>query len=92
MILIGKARRFVAEAVAALPPREQEAWRAFDQSERRDLPRDVAEIALRALEAAEHQMMDRIERPTSENEYSDLVNDLCFVQAIADDLRSERVG
>jgi hypothetical protein len=88
MILSAKAKRIVSEAVAAMSdPAATEMWRSFAASTAGNIPPDVAQVALRAIEQAERGIARRLKRRLSEDERADLGNDLEFLRAVETDLR-----
>jgi hypothetical protein len=91
MKLSSRARRFVTEAVMDLSDDQVTSiWQAFEHRTGDHLSRDVAYAALRALEHAESDLPRRLTKGIAdEDEYSDLVNDLGFIQAIEGDLRQQ---
>jgi len=92
MMLSAKAKRIVTEAVASLPDSAaRETWRAFATAHRETIPSDVADIALRALEAARRDVTARLKRHgLDDDERADLGNDLNFIRAVEGDLRKQR--
>jgi hypothetical protein len=85
-----KATRFIEAAVAEMEDQEIRAiWTSAKHDTNTELPEAVARTALSALSYLESQLMARLERPLTEDEASDLSNDLGFVRAIESDLRRQ---
>jgi len=94
MMITPQACRRITGAVRALDPRSRERWESWAATIAAGVPPyDVAEIALRALEAAESDIHRELGRETlDEDARADLANDLGYVQAIETALRAESVG
>jgi len=97
MVLTPKDRRLITEAVMLLPDSMRNRWLAWARplsvTDTTEAPYETAEIALRALNAAECDMEWRLRRDDlHEDARSDLLNDLASVQAIVATMRAENVG
>jgi hypothetical protein len=102
MLLLSQgARQLIDAAVEELgDPTRKEVWRAWAAAHPRarragdfwddggpPLPHDVVEAALLALNEATRRKRSRIEAASSEDEISDLDNDLSHIKAVARLLR-----
>jgi hypothetical protein len=98
MKITPQARRRITGAVQALDPSLQNRWESWAAAGaasqiRTDVPYDIAEIALRALGAAEKEIYLRLEYDgLDEDTRADLANDLGYVLAIETSIRAEGVG
>jgi hypothetical protein len=88
MTLSPKAVRFIDIAMREIEDQVARAvWDARDRDVGDGLPDAVARAALTALQQFEHQIHLRLEAPSlSEDEASDLSNDIGFVFSIETDL------
>jgi hypothetical protein len=98
MVLTPKDRRFIGNATLLLSDTDRERWRDWTRQygitdTASQVPYEIAEIALRALVDAERDLEWRLQRPyLHEDARSDMVNDLGYIQAIQESLRTENVG
>jgi hypothetical protein len=89
MKLSAKAARFVSQAVAGLPDASaRDAWNSRLPAVGSDLSPDLAGIALRALGAAEDELVRRLAQGGLEPDLqAELGNDLQFVRSVEAELR-----
>jgi hypothetical protein len=98
MIITPKDRRLIGEAIMLLSDATRDQWsewaHGFGVSENAsDVPYEISDIALQALNAAVHDIEWRLQRhDLHEDARSDLLNDLGYIQAVQESLRSENVG
>jgi hypothetical protein len=98
MVITTNARRFISDAVSLLSDSDRDRWREWTRQygvvdPASEMPYEIAEIALRALVAAECDLKWRLQQPNlHEDARSDIVNDFGYIQAIQDSIRAENVG
>lgn len=98
MMITPQACRRITGAVRALSAPAQERWTKWARAAtpiqiRRDVPYEIAEIALEALIAAERAIHEELSREAlDEGDQADLLNDLGYIQAIQSTIRNEGVG
>jgi hypothetical protein len=81
-----KAMRFVDIAIRDMGPREKAVWAQVPHDPTKQLSAEAAEVALAALGQFESLVRRRLSAARSEDEISDLSNDLGFICAIERDL------
>lgn len=86
MKLSPKATRFVNFAMRDMDSQSRAVWESIDPNQ--DLPPDAASVALSALGQFEQLLRERLgaSHRLSEDEVSDLSNDLGFILAIEQEL------
>ncbi|MGH6988812.1 MAG: hypothetical protein ACREFD_15665 [Stellaceae bacterium] len=91
MKLSPKASRFVAEAAADLSVAANRQYLLdwLDQSAGRELPRQIATLALDALDRFESRLRQEIEGGVDEDQAADLSNDIAFIRSVKSDLQKE---
>lgn len=92
MKLLPKASRFIAAAAGGLASTGERdrllAW--LDKSATQEVPRQIAALALRALERSEQGMKQQIDTDgIDEDRKADLMNDIAFIRSVKSDLRHE---
>jgi hypothetical protein len=90
-----KAVRFVDAAMRDMGASEKQVWAGVTRQEATKLSPEAAEVALTALGNYEQSVRNRLASAKSEDEISDLSNDLGFICAIERDLikgRRKRVS
>ena len=85
-----KAMRFVDIAMRDMGPKEKKIWASIDPAPASELSLKAAEVALAALAHYETFVRTRLASARSEDEISDLSNDLGFICAIERDLMKTR--
>jgi hypothetical protein len=85
-----KAMRFVDIAMRDMGPAEKRIWASVDRAPASKLSVEAAEVALAALGHYETFVRNRLSVVRSEDEVSDLSNDLGFICAIERDLIKAR--
>ncbi len=81
-----KAMRFVDIAIRDMGAREKAVWAQVPHDPTKQLSAEAAEVALAALGQFESLVRRRLSAARSEDEISDLSNDLGFICAIERDL------
>jgi|ERR1700746_2526873 hypothetical protein len=85
-----KATRFIEAAIAEMGDEGIKAiWASAKHDPNSELPDAVAHAALSALSYLESQLTACFDRSLTEDEASDLSNDLGFVRSIESDLRRQ---
>jgi hypothetical protein len=99
LILSAKARQLIDGAVAHLDPRRQRVWSNWSSAHpvpsgphdvsHEPPPRDALDVVMAALEAQDAQLRQRLSDPNiSEDDVSDLDNDLSHLRAVCRAIQS----
>lgn len=98
MIITPQARRLISGAVLLLADEARSRWNEWDRQfsltdAAADAPREIADIALRALEAAERDLEWRLQQSQlHEDVRSDMLNDLASIRAIGASIKGVRAS